>query len=159
MNHIITAASKGMKAGYKQRKRTIQRGGLNVEVGSFSDYCTKFGPDVTAAQATMRNKPRQAAPSLEDSLAREIEAARQRLAELEAAAAAKPKARVRKPKATAQAQDTERKPNVWHEWAVRKHNIPTTVGATFVYKGKRRTTKFVVTRVAKDGSVESQRVS
>jgi cell division septation protein DedD len=157
MNHILTAASKGMKAGYNQRKRTIQRGGLNVAVGSFSDYCAKFGPDVTAAQSTMRNRPRHAAPTLENSLEREIEAARTRLAELEAKAAAeaeKPK-RERKPKA----EKSEVKVNTWHPWAVRKHEIPTTVGATFTYKGKRRTSTFQVTKVTRDGSVESIRVS
>lgn len=164
MNHILTAATQGMKAGYNQRKRTIQRGGLNIAVGSFADYCERFGDEVTTCLSQMRNKPRTArvaktrevgvqvfADSREDELAE----LRQRIAEIEAeqqAKAAKPKAaRKAKPKA-------EQKVNVWHPWAVRKHNIPTTVGATFTYKGKRRTSTFKVTKVTRDG-IESIRVA
>lgn len=162
MNHILTAATQGMKAGYNQRKRTIQRGGLNVSVGSFSDYCAKFGPDVTAAQESMRNKPRNARvvgvrveADEPIGLAEEILAARERLAALEATFEAESKP-VRKPANRKAASKV--KENRWNPWAVRKHNIPTKVGATFSYKGKRRTTTFKVTRV-EDGVVFSKRVA
>lgn len=166
MNHILTAATQGMKAGYNQRKRTIKRGGLNLSVGSFADYCDKFGDEVNTCKAQLRQPvsnrggKRQVeepvgvvvfADSREDELAE----LRQRIAEIEAeqqAKAAKPKARKRQPKAD------KPKANVWHPWAIRKHNIPTTVGATFAYKGKRRTSTFKVTKVTANG-VESIRVA
>lgn len=163
MNHILTAATQGMKAGYNQRKRTIQRGGLNLTVGSFADYCSKHGPAVAKAQARMKQpvsnqggrrvveEPCGVIVEANDELAE----LRQRIAEIEAeqqAKAAKPKSR--KPKA----KNDKPKVNVWHPWAIRKHNIPTTVGATFAYKGKRRTSTFKVTKVTANG-VESIRVA
>ena len=163
MNHIMTAATQGMKAGFNQRKRTIQRGGLGISVGSFGDYCAKYGPDVTAAKESLR-QPRQPEALTgvrvfvdevaEDVFSDELATLRQRIAEIEAEqqAAATPK-RERK------ARTKQAKANVWHPWAVRKHNIPTKVGATFTYKGKRRTSTFKVTKVTRDGSVESIRVA
>jgi hypothetical protein len=168
MTHIQVAASKGMKAGYNARKQVLARSGLSTAQAalaeSFGDYCAKFGPDVTAAQASMRNEPRKSNlvsrlvgvnPFASNPLEDEIEQARQRLAELEAQAtkpAPKPKAKARasKPKTATE--------NLWREWAVRKHGIPTTVGTTFTYKGKRRTSTFQVTRVTSEG-VYSKRVS
>jgi hypothetical protein len=169
MTHVEIAATQGMKAGYKARKRVLKRGGLSTTRAalreSFGDYCAKFGPDVTAAQASMRNKPRSAkvvgVRVFEDDvtervLADRLAEARQRLAELEAEAATveAPK-RERKPASKSKSATKE---NLWREWAVRKHGIPTQVGAEFAYQGKRRKSIFRVTRVTSEG-VYSVRVS
>ena len=156
--HIQIAATQGMKAGFNQRKQRILRGGLGIEVGTFADYCAKVGPAVTAYKASMRNKPRNARvvgvePFADDSRSEEIAELRQRLAELESEVSTP--ASTPKPKPRKQAKQ---KVNVWHPWAVRKHSIPTKVGAEFTYKGKRRTSTFKVTKVTRDGSVESIRV-
>lgn len=160
--HIVTAATQGMKAGFNQRKRTIKRGGLDIPVGTFGDYCAKFGPDVDAYKASMRQprKPQALAgvqvfadDVAEDVFADELATLRQRIAEIEAE-----KQAASKPKAQRKQRTKAAKENLWRPWAVRKHSIPTTVGATFVYKGKRRTTTFRVTRVTSEG-VYSTRVS
>lgn len=169
MSHLAIASTKGMKAGLNAYMTYLQRSGLPTVQAKLAEYeslrkrqrlahyCNEFGAQVTAEQATMRNKPRNArvvgAQVFEDepeTLSDEIAQARARLAELEAAA---------KQAATPAKQDKVRKPNVWHPWAVRKHNIPTKVGAEFTYKGKRRTSTFKVTKVTRDGSVESIRVA
>lgn len=165
MNHILTASTQGMKAGYNQRKRTIQRGGLNIAVGSFGDYCQKFGPEVTACKAQMRQPVSNNGGTrvVEEPLgvlvfsdeSDELTQLRQRIAEIEA----EQQAKAAKPKATRKAKKADKpKVNVWHPWACKKHNIPTTVGATFTYKGKRRTSTFKVTKVTANG-VESIRVA
>lgn len=170
MSHLTIASTKGMKAGLNAYMTYLSRSGLPTVQAKLAEYeslrkrqrlahyCNEFGPQVTAEQATMRNKPRNArvvgVQVFEDEpteLSDEIAQARARLAELEAAAKA---AKAPKPAKVEQ----ERKPNVWHPWAVRKHNIPTKVGAEFTYKGKRRTSTFKVTKVTRDGSVESIRV-
>lgn len=174
MSHLSIAATSGMKSGLNAYMAYLRRSGLPTVQAKLNEYealskrkrlahyCNEFGSRVTNEQASMRNKPRTApvvgVRVFEDeevipSLAVEIEAAQARLAELIEAAK-----QAEKPAPKPKAQDTKRKPNVWHPWAVRKHNIPTTVGATFDYKGKRRTSTFKVTKVMRDGSVESIRI-
>lgn len=160
MTHIEIAATQGMKAGYKARKRVLKRGGLSTTREalrqSFGDYCAKFGPDVTAVQASMRNKSRSvgvrvfADDPTELVLADKLAEARQRLAELEAEAAA-PVAQSKRTRKTASAKKSAVKENLWRGWAVAKHGIPEQVGAEFAYQGKRRKTTFRVTRVTDEG--------
>lgn len=173
MSHLTTAATQGMKAGLNAYMSYLQRSGLPTVQAKLAEYeslrkrqrlaayCNEFGARVTAEKASMR-QPRAVVPAPQNEacgviveqdspLASEIEQARARLAELEAAAKA---AKAQKPAKAEQ----ERKPNVWHPWAVKKHNIPTTVGETFTYKGKRRTSTFIVTAVT-DNGVESIRVA
>lgn len=155
MRHTIIAATQGMKAGYNARKRVLRNSGLDTAQAalreSFGDYCAKFGPDVTAAQASLRNKPRSArVVNTEPSgLAEEILAARERLAELEAALVVESTPAPKRTRTTRKASAT--KENLWRSWAVAKHGIPTKVGATFDYKGKRRTSTFKVTRITDEG--------
>lgn len=162
MSHLEVAAKSGMKAGFKAYMGTLQRSRLPQVIETrqaldamtnrqaFAWYCAKHGPDVTAIQTvlveqaapTTRKRTSRPVAQAPVGLAAEIAEARARLAELEAQAS--------KP-AAPKAKSTTVKENLWREWAVRKHNIPTKVGATFTYKGKRRTTTFVVTRVTSDG--------
>ena len=168
MSHIEIAASNGMRAGFNAYIPTLRKSGLPQAQAKlaeyealpkrkrFSHYCATVGPDVTAYIASMKNKPRnvRAGEVVEDVLADKLAEARQRLAELEAeAAAAKSKPRERKPK-------SEVKTNLWRAWAVRKYEIPTTIGATFEYVSKKRGTTHThkVVRVTSEG-VETQRVS
>lgn len=171
MSHLKIAATQSMKAGLNAYMVYLQRSGLptvQAKLDAYqalpkrkrlAAYCNEFGARVTAEKASMR-QPRAVVPApqneacgviveAEGPLADEIAQARAVLARLEAQAAQT----IEQPK-----QDTVRKPNVWHPWAVRKHNIPTKVGAEFTYKGKRRTSTFKVTKVMRDGSVESIRV-
>ena len=171
MSHLEVAAKSGMKAGFKAYMTTLKRSRL-PEVRAtldtlnamssrqaFAFYCAKHGPDVTAIvdaiveQPTRKRTTRQAEPEAPAGLAAEIAEARARLAELEKQAKAESA-----PKRKRTSAKAEVKENLWREWAVRKNNIPTKVGATFTYKGKRRTTTFQVTRVTSEG-VYSKRVS
>lgn len=158
--HIITAATRGMKAGYNARKAVCKRSGLpQVRAAaseSFADYCEQFGPQVTRYIDGMKSSPRKQRPvAVVETPMTEIEVLRARIAELEA--------EDNEPqvfeKAAPKSKSTKVKKNTWHPWAVRKHNIPKVVGAQFTYKGKRRTSVFAVTAVTKDGSVESIRVA
>lgn len=173
MTHVEIAATQGMKAGFNARKAVLKRGGLNTTRAalreSFGDYCAKFGPDVTAVQASMRNKPRHARvigvqvfedETTERVLADKLAEARQRLAELEAEAATPVAAPTpkRERKQRASKSKSAVKENLWRTWAVSKHGIPAQVGAEFAYQGKRRKSIFVVTRVTSEG-VYTKRVS
>ena len=153
MTHLEIAARDGMKAGFKAYTRTLVRSQLPQVVetretlermgkrAAFAWYCAKHGPDVIAF-------PPEAEPEVAP-LASEIEAARARLAELEAQAAKPKRTHTRSSGRTSKPEAV--KENLWREWAIRKHSIPTKVGATFTYKGKRRTSTFKVTRVTNEG--------
>ncbi|MDE2098600.1 MAG: hypothetical protein KGL39_15205 [Patescibacteria group bacterium] len=168
ISHLEVAARDGMKAGFNTYMEQLQRSGLpqvRAKLAEllalpkrerFARYCATVGPDVTAMQTQRTfsaHNPGQGTTitlptewqTIESPLAKQIAEARERLAKLEAQAKAQaPKPRTSKPKADA-------KENLWREWAVRKHSIPTKVGATFAYKGKRRTSTFKVTRVTSEG--------
>jgi hypothetical protein len=153
MNHLAIAREKGMKAGFNAYVATLERSGLQTaqaklaEIRSmgkrkaFAAYCASKGPDVLARPVTRKRTSRPAVvESVPAGLAEEVLAARKRLAELEAELNAQPKS-----------QPEQGKENLWRPWAIRKYDIPTAVGATFVYKGKRRTTTFKVVRVTAEG--------
>ena len=180
MSHLEIAAKKGMKQGFNAYMDTLRKSGLaNAQATldtldamssrqAFAWYCAKHGPDVTAISSELVSEPtRNVAPvagttiriagkreRIPTGLASEIAQARARLAELEAQAS-KPKQRKRTSRKSTPAEVQE---NLWRPWAIAKHGIPAKVGATFAYKGKRRTSTFKVTRVTDEG-VYSVRVA
>jgi hypothetical protein len=156
-SHITVAAESGMKAGLRAYMASLAVSGLPqvaeahgelLDMSSnerFKFYCNKFGRkvedargvDVKAAPRSRMQRENVVQTGAEAEIA-ELEA---RIAELRAPKPAK--AERKSTKAT--------KENLWRPWAIAKHNIPTQVGATFTYKGKRRTSTFKVTRVTADG--------
>lgn len=163
-SHLTIAREQGMKAGFNAYVRTLERSGLPAakakldEIHSmskrkaFAAYCADKGPDVLAKQPEPKQRRRTSRVQAESvapvGLAAEIAQAKARLAELEAQAGvglshifakAEPKA------------DSKVKTNLWRPWAVRKYGIPSKVGETFAYKGKRRTTTFRVVSVTTEG--------
>lgn len=175
-SHIEVAATQGMKAGFNAYMSQLSRSGLPQVQAKlaelqgmrkrqrFATYCAMVGPDVTAFQAELGAAKRTpnatvvpstkiTLPAAPVALSDEIAQARARLAELEALAAAEAKAEKPRTRSSRTSKPAaEVKENLWREWAVRKHGIPQTVGATFAYKGKRRTSTFKVTRITAEGT-------
>jgi hypothetical protein len=160
--HVTIAATDGMRAGRDAYVAKCASSGLpQVRAAGkkysgrkgFALYCRDFGPAVTRAQGAPTRTSRTSIPATPEviiesnPLEAQLASLRAQLALLEAQASAP----VATPKAAPKPKVA--KENLWRAWAVRKYNIPTTVGGTFVYKSKKskKSSTHQVVRVTDDG--------
>ena len=178
-NHVLLAANEGMAAGFRQFASASQKSGLPAVQDAwepfaplnrkrrFDLYCELFGPQVESLGAPKASATRAnvVESRTSDEVQRLIEAAQELMRqaeELRSESVVEPKAPVKrstdrsKPKASKPAKVvlTETK---FGAGAVKALGLPTKVGAKFTYKGKRSTSKWVVARKNRDGSILATR--
>ena len=172
--HVQVAATEGMKAGYRQFSTVASKSGLPTvkrawrpykalnSKGRFNLYCSQFGPTVEslgvptagATRASVvdeRTSPKiQALLELKAELLAEIDREIESLSNEGVQAfedEAKPAAKRKPRKATTSKDD----PSTFSAAVVARKGLPTKVGKTFTYQGKRGSSKWVVVGSTKAG--------